>query len=84
MSRPTYEELEQKVKEFKKEATEHKRVEALLREKEEHFRNLFHTMSEGVVLISSNGRILQANPASEHILGLSRSGIEGHSYVGPE
>jgi len=47
-------------------------------------RSLFNTISEGVVLINPDGRIVQANPAAERILGLERSEIEGRSYLSPE
>ncbi|MQY73405.1 MAG: PAS domain S-box protein, partial [Dehalococcoidia bacterium] len=47
-------------------------------------RSLFNTISEGVVLINPDGRIVQANPAAERIMGLERSEIEGRSYLSPE
>ncbi len=64
--------------------TERKRMEEGLRESEQRLRSLFDTMAEGVVLIAPDGQIVQANPAAEHILGIKRSEIEGHNYVGPE
>jgi len=64
--------------------TERKQAEEALRESEERFRNLFDTMTEGVVLISPEGLIIQANPAAESILGLTRSEIESRNYVSPE
>ncbi|GAH12533.1 unnamed protein product, partial [marine sediment metagenome] len=42
------------------------------------------TMYEGVLLINPDGRIVQANPTAERILGRKRSEIEGRSYVSPE
>ena len=67
-----------------KDITEHKRAEEALQKSEKRLRSLFDTMAEGVVLIASNGQIVQANPAAERILGLKRSEIEGRNYVGPE
>ena len=55
-----------------------------LRDSEERMRRLIETMAEGVVLISADGQITQANPAAEHILGLEQSEIQDRSYVGPE
>jgi PAS domain S-box-containing protein len=69
---------------FARDITERKQAEEALREREERLRSLFETMSEGVVLISSDGTIVQANRAAEHIAGIKRSDIEGHSYDSPE
>jgi PAS domain S-box-containing protein len=38
----------------------------------EHYRGLFAAMAEGVVVHARDGRIIQANPAAERILGLPR------------
>ncbi|MCX5973464.1 MAG: PAS domain S-box protein, partial [Coprothermobacterota bacterium] len=64
--------------------TEWKRAEEALRESEERYRSLFETMTEGIVLITPDDQIIQANPAAERILGLKRSKIEGRRYDGPE
>jgi len=55
-----------------------------LRRNEQRLRSLFETMTEGVVLIAPDGQIVQANATAEQILGLTRSEIEGRSYVAPE
>jgi len=49
--RPTYEELEQRVKEFENEAAEHKRVEGALRESEEKFRILSDQALLGIIIL---------------------------------
>jgi PAS domain S-box-containing protein len=61
-----------------------KQVQELLQINEERFRNLFETMSEGVVYILPDGQISLANPAAERILGLERDEIEGRNYVSPD
>jgi PAS domain S-box-containing protein len=61
--------------------TEQKQAEEALRENEKRLRTLFTTMTEGVILISPDGQIVQANPAAERILGLTRSEIEARNYV---
>jgi len=61
--------------------TDRKRTEQALRESEERFRRLFQTMTEGVVLIAPDGRIVEANSAAEHILGLTRQEMTERSYV---
>jgi PAS domain S-box-containing protein len=55
-----------------------------LKESEERYRTLFGTIIEGVVLIAPDGQIVNANPAAEHILGLTRSEIEGRQYDSPD
>ncbi len=46
-------------------------IEEKLRENEKKYRNLFETMSQGVIYQDSKGNITTANPAAEKILGLS-------------
>ena len=64
--------------------TERKQAEMELWDREQRLRTLVDTMAEGVVVVDLDGRIVQANPAAEHLLGLKRSDIEGRLYVGPE
>ncbi len=61
-----------------------KRADLALKESEEKYRKLFETMTEGVILINKDGKITEANPAAEHILGLTRPEIEGENYFDPE
>ena len=76
--------LRQRITELEASEIQRKRTEEALRESEERFRNLFETMAEGVVLIATDGQIIQANHAAERILGLKRSEIEVRNYVSPE
>ena len=62
---------------------EKKEAEEKLKESEELFRNVFETMTEGVIFINLDGQIVQANSAAEQILGLMRSSIEEHNYISP-
>lgn len=55
-----------------------------LRESETQYRTLFETIEEGVILIAPDGRIVQANPAAERLLGLSRPEIEARNFTAPE
>ncbi len=56
---------------------------ATMSEQDARLRILFDTMVEGVVLIAPDGQIMEANPAAERILGLSRSEITGRKYIDP-
>lgn len=58
---------------------------------EEHLRaraldlgNVFSSMAEGLVLQAKDGRIIEANPAAERILGLSRDELLGKTSIDPD
>lgn len=57
---------------------------ATMSEHQTRLQVLFDTMVEGVVLIAPDGQIMEANPAAERILGLSRSKITARKYTDPE
>jgi PAS domain S-box-containing protein len=54
-----------------------------LRESEEKYRNLFEHMAQGVVYQGTDGRIIDANPAAERLLGLSLDQMRGRSSIDP-
>lgn len=58
-----------------------KRAEQSLRNSERRHRLLLEAMVEGVVLHDAEGRILDANPAAEGILGLPRTTLVGQEPV---
>jgi len=64
--------------------TELKQAKEALRESEARLQSLFQTMTEGVVLIGPDGQIVEANPAAEHILCLTRPEITGRNYISPD
>lgn len=51
--------------------TRRKQAEQALRESENRFRTLFQTMAKGVIYRNQNGKIIDANPAAQRILGLT-------------
>lgn len=57
---------------------EHRRELALLASREQ-LRTLFDEMEEGVVLQTSDGDIIESNPAAERLLGLSTDQLVGRS-----
>lgn len=63
------------------EARERRLAEGEVREREVRLQSLFQTMAEGVVLISGDGQIVQANPMAEQLLGLNRTGMGGYDSV---
>lgn len=54
-----------------------------LDERNEQYQILFETMSLGVVYHDTDGRIIDANPAAERIIGLSRDELIGRTSVDP-
>lgn len=63
--------------------TEHKRVEQVRHESEQHYRTLFETMAQGVVYQTAEGHISAANPAAKRILGLSLDQMRGKTSIDP-
>ncbi len=53
--------------------TERKKAEINLRDSEEHFRTLFETSAEGIIISRMSGRILNANRAAARILGYNNA-----------
>jgi PAS domain S-box-containing protein len=49
----------------------------------ENYRELFNTMTQGIVYQDSNGKIISANPAAEKILGLSYDQMIGRTSRDP-
>ena len=63
--------------------TERKALEDELRRREEKFRSLFETMAQGVVYQDAEGRITEANPAAQEILGLTLDQMQGRTSLDP-
>ena len=84
--KPTYEELEQRVKELEKETLEHKRVEEVLRESEEKYSKLVENSLTGIY-IDQDEKIVFANNRFADIYRYPREeliGIESWRLVHPE
>jgi PAS domain S-box-containing protein len=60
-----------------------KESEEALQKNEKKFRTLFETMIQGVVYQNSEGKIIDANPAAERILGLSLEQMKGRTSIDP-
>ena len=76
--KPTYKELDRRVKELEKEALEHKRAEEELRENEATLRSIFRAAPTGIGLVC-NRVIKQANDRLCEILGYSQEELLGKS-----
>lgn len=64
--------------------TERRRAEEALRKSENRLQTLFKTMAEGVIMIGPDGRIVEANPAAESILGVTRSEVRSSNFAYPD
>ncbi len=78
-NKPTYKELEQRVKELEKESHERKRAEEALRESEERFRRLVEHSKDAFFLHDFDGRILDVNQHACDSLGYTREELLGLS-----
>jgi PAS domain S-box-containing protein len=63
--------------------TKLKEQEQALQESEEKHWELFETMALGVVYQDADGKITDANPAAERILGLSLDQMQGRTSIDP-
>lgn len=63
--------------------TEMKRVQAQLWDSAEKRRVLFDTMPQGVLFQDPDGKIVEANPAAERILGIPVAQMKGKGFVHP-
>jgi len=73
--KPTYEQLEQRVKELEKGAIERKRVEEALRESEEKYRLLAESLLDIVYEFDLEGKFIYVNEAGTRMFGYSKDEI---------
>ena len=69
--KPTYEELEERVKQLEKEVVESCQAKKKLQESEEKFRNIYEESPTGIELYDSYGLLLDVNKACLDIFGIS-------------
>jgi PAS domain S-box-containing protein len=81
--KPTYEELEQRVQEYKQADEALKEENKFLLSLKEKYRTLFETMAQGVVYQNAEGAIMSANPAAQAILGLTLDQMQGRTSIDP-
>jgi len=73
--KPTYRELEQRIKELEKEAVEHKQAEEALRENEQKYHHLTESLLDTVYEFDREGRFTYVNEAGTHMFGYSKEEI---------
>ncbi len=52
--------------------------------RDEEYRRLFETMTQGIIYQNANGNIISANPAAERMLGLTKQQIVSRTSDNPE
>jgi len=80
--KPTYHDLEQKIKALEEASIESERLQEALRKSEEQYRSLFVHSKDAILLTRPDGAILDANPAACEMFGRSleeirRAGRDG-------
>ncbi|HAJ62654.1 MAG TPA: hypothetical protein DCP31_28260, partial [Cyanobacteria bacterium UBA8543] len=64
--------------------TERKRMEVALKENQQKYKTLFEILPIGISITNEKGKIIEVNPASEQILGLSNAESSRRRYDSPE
>jgi two-component system cell cycle sensor histidine kinase/response regulator CckA len=85
--KPTYEELEQRVRELEKEAAKHCRVEKEVRENGEKWKAITASAKDAVIMMDHEGKISYWNEAAEQAFGYSAHeamGKELHTFLAPQ
>jgi PAS domain S-box-containing protein len=67
----------QEMKKLEKEVEVLKQEIKLLRESEEHFRSVTETVTEAIIIIDENTRVVSWNPAAEKMFGFTADEIKG-------
>lgn len=75
--KPTYEELEQRVKKLEMEAVERKRAEEALRENEERYRTILDSIEEAYFEVDIRGNFTFFNNSLSKVLGYSKHELVG-------
>ena len=79
--KPTYEELEQRIKELVKEAAMLKKAEKALKELQRYTRELIEASLDPLVTISPEGKITDVNHATELVSGYARDKLIGTDFL---
>jgi len=79
--KPTYEELEQRVKELENEAFDRKQAEEALRESNERYTALFERSLDCVYIHDFEGNFIDANPAALKLFGYTKEEILSLNFV---
>ena len=79
--KPTYEELEQRVRELEEESLERKQVEDALRESEERLSSFMNSASDSMYLLDSDLNFVEVNKRGSEIIGKKREEVVGKNIT---
>jgi len=79
--KPTYKELETRLRELERQAGSPKVSEEVIRESEQKYRTLFNDSRDAIYITSREGQFLDVNPALLQLLGYTREEIIGKINV---
>jgi PAS domain S-box-containing protein len=79
--KPTYEELEARIKELEKADSERKRIEDALRESREKYRLLVENQTDLVVKIATDGRFQFVSPSYCKLFGKTEDELLGKKFI---
>jgi PAS domain S-box-containing protein len=80
-ARPTYEELEKRVKDLEKADSERKRIEDTLRESMENYRLLVENQTDLVVKVDTDGRFQFVSPSYCELFGKTEDELLGKTFI---
>jgi PAS domain S-box-containing protein len=75
--KPTYEELEQRVKEFEKEKRKNTRIEEEFVKRQKYLESVFHHAPSAIITLDSSHHVLDWNPGAQKIFGYSSEEAQG-------
>ncbi|GAB6147160.1 PAS domain-containing hybrid sensor histidine kinase/response regulator [Desulfocicer niacini] len=75
--KPSYEELEQKIRELESNAADLKNITTVLKEKEQMFRHSFENANIGSCLVEPDGNFIMVNNRMVEIFGYSKNEFKG-------
>jgi two-component system, cell cycle sensor histidine kinase and response regulator CckA len=83
-TKPTYEELEQRIKKLEQADSHPIITEKVLRETEDRFQSLTQKIPTAIVVHDSDTRIIASNPKAQELLGLTEVQISKKAAVDPD
>jgi len=75
--KPTYEALEQRVKELEKEREENKQIEKKFVKRQKYLESVFHHAPDAIITLDSSHRVIEWNPGAHMIFGYSSDEARG-------
>lgn len=79
--KPTYEDLEQRIKELDQAESERKRMEDILKESEERFRVSFEYAPDAYYMNDFKGNFIDGNIAAEKMIGYNKEDLIGQNIL---